>query len=709
MLQVGDIIIVDKDERVPADLVLLRTTEKTGTVFVRTDQLDGETDWKLRLAVPATQRLSNDSDLFRIRASIYAEKPQKDIHSFIGTFSKENGTEDESIGLENTLWANTVVASGRATGVVVYTGGETRSVMNNSTPRSKVGLIDMEINNLTKLLFCAVIGLATVMMCLKGFNGPWYRYMFRFVLLFSYIIPISLRVNLDMGKAYYSYKIQKDSQIQGTVVRSTTIPEELGRISYLLSDKTGTLTKNEMVFKKIHMGTTYYNHDLFDEVAAVIQSLNTGDKLHLADPFNRNIEALKLWESVKAIAICHNVTPINDSSKASSDNKSNSPSRAINIESNHDVSYQAASPDEIALVKWAEDVGLTLVARDLDSVTLHMNNGSFNSGDMGEYDDAGSIATAETMLSEEDINGSTSSINSTSNRVFRYQILQMFPFTSEIKRMGIIVKDLNTKEITFYLKGADIVMNNIVQTNDWMMRECANMANEGLRTLVVAKKILSAEEYIEFDTQYTAARLCVTDRGARVAAVIESLESNMELLCITGVEDCLQDRVRSTLDLLRKAGVKIWMLTGDKLETAHCIAKSSHLVDNNQQIYVIRNVQSRTDAHLELNNFRRLQNCALIVSGESLNICLQYYHREFLELATACPAVVCCRCSPTQKAQVVSLIQQQTGKRTCAIGDGGNDVSMIQQADVGMYRIILESILILEKIYYITHVSRHRN
>lgn len=107
-MQVGDIIIVEKDERVPADLVLLRTTEKTGTVFVRTDQLDGETDWKLRLAVPATQRLANDSELFNIRSSIYVEKPQKDIHSFIGTFSKDGGTEEDSLDLENTLWANTV-------------------------------------------------------------------------------------------------------------------------------------------------------------------------------------------------------------------------------------------------------------------------------------------------------------------------------------------------------------------------------------------------------------------------------------------------------------------------------------------------------------------------------------------------------------------------------------------------------------------------
>lgn len=158
--QVGDLIIVEKDERVPADLVLLRTSDKSGAVFVRTDQLDGETDWKLRLAVPATQKLASDSDLFNICASIYIEKPQKDIHSFIGTFAKQVGSEEESLDVENTLWANTVVAAGTATGIVVYTGSETRSVMNNSQPRSKVGLLDMEINGLTKV--CGVAWLCHI-------------------------------------------------------------------------------------------------------------------------------------------------------------------------------------------------------------------------------------------------------------------------------------------------------------------------------------------------------------------------------------------------------------------------------------------------------------------------------------------------------------------------------------------------------------------
>uniref|UniRef100_A0A2M3Z0S1 Phospholipid-transporting ATPase n=1 Tax=Anopheles braziliensis TaxID=58242 RepID=A0A2M3Z0S1_9DIPT len=754
-LRVGDIIMVEKDERVPADLILLRTSDKSGAVFVRTDMLDGETDWKLRLAVPATQKLASHGELLNANASLYVEKPQRDIHTFIGTYSKLGGTEDEGLNVENTLWANTVVASGTAVGIVIYTGSETRSVMNNSAPRSKVGLLDLEINGLTKVLFCAVIGLSFAMMCLKGFNGPWYRYMFRFVLLFSYIIPISLRVNLDMGKAFYSWQIQNDDEIAGTVVRSTTIPEELGRISYLLTDKTGTLTQNEMIFKKIHVGTAAYGRDTFPMVSTAIQSVYgtlsaPTDSVSPADgstseyqPRLRKPDGWRIWESVKALALCHNVTPVYESANGtnggsggggggsitSSSSSStagvgaergrprDSPARSISevatetTQKQAEKTYQASSPDEIALVKWTESVGLTLVQRDLNVMTLQIRDATQEQPLVRSLNENASINTTVTSLSVNskiDLNspsstGSVSSLNSIvqqqlasggggaggasgggSGGLMKYQILQTFPFTSENKRMGIIVRDLNGGEITFYLKGADVVMSGIVQYNDWLAEESGNMAREGLRTLVVAKKVLTEDQYNDFVMRYNAAKVSVTDRVAKVAAVIESLEREMELLCLTGVEDRLQERVRPTLELLRNAGIKIWMLTGDKLETATCIAKSSHLVGRNQSIHVLKSVLTRTDAHLELNQFRRKQDCALVVSGESLEVCLQYYQPEFMELATACPAVVCCRCSPTQKAQVVSLIQKYSGKRTCAVGDGGNDVSMIQQADAGI-------------------------
>merc|ERR1712038_1988210 len=224
----------------------------------------------------------------------------------------------------------------------------------------------------------------------------------------------------------------------------------------------------------------------------------------------------------------------------------------------------------------------------------------------------------------------------------------------------------------------------IVQYNDWLTEEVDNMSREGLRTLVVARKTLSLEQYQDFEQRYSAAKLSVVNRAAQVSAVVESLQRDMKLLCVTGVEDKLQEGVRQTLETLRNAGIKVWMLTGDKLETATCIAKSSRLVSRTQNIHVFKPVSNRSEAHQELNAFRRKQDTALVIKGDSLEVCLEYYEHEFMELVTACPAVVCCRCSPEQKAQVVRLIQQHTGKRTAAIGDGGNDVSMIQAASAGI-------------------------
>uniref|UniRef100_A0A8D0EIM7 Phospholipid-transporting ATPase n=1 Tax=Strix occidentalis caurina TaxID=311401 RepID=A0A8D0EIM7_STROC len=538
-----------------------------------------------------------------------------------------------------------LTARGTVVGVVLYTGRELRSVMNTSNPRSKIGLFDLEVNCLTKILFGALVVVSLVMVALQHFAGRWYLQIIRFLLLFSNIIPISLRVNLDMGKIVYSWVIRRDSKIPGTVVRSSTIPEQLGRISYLLTDKTGTLTQNEMVFKRLHLGTVAYGLDSMDEVQSHIFSIYTQQSqdppavkgLTLATKVRKTMSS-RVHEAVKAIALCHNVTPVYES---------NGVTDQAEAERHYEDScrvYQASSPDEVALVQWTESVGLTLVGRDQSSVQLRTPGG----------------------------------------HILNFTILQIFPFTYESKRMGIIVRDESTGEITFYMKGADVVMAGIVQYNDWLEEECGNMAREGLRVLVVAKKSLTEEQYQDFEARYVQAKLSVHDRSLKVATVIESLEMEMELLCLTGVEDQLQTDVRPTLETLRNAGIKVWMLTGDKLETATCTAKNAHLVTRTQDIHIFRLVTNRGEAHLELNAFRRKHDCALVISGDSLEMCLKYYEYEFMELACQCPAVVCCRCAPTQKAQIVRLLQERTGKLTCAVGDGGNDVSMIQEADCGV-------------------------
>ncbi|KAG0216894.1 putative aminophospholipid-translocase [Mortierella sp. NVP41] len=638
-IRVGDMIVVKKNQNVPADMVLLRTTEESGACFIRTDQLDGETDWKLRLAVPSCQALPSDESLLELNASIYADSPHKDIHSFIGNFTREGdgpGQHMESLSVDNTLWTNTVVASGNAIGFVVYTGRDTRAVMNTNHPKTKIGLLDSEVNRLSKILCAFTLTLSLSMIALNGFEGLWYIYLFRFLILFSSIIPISLRVNLDMGKTVYGWQIMNDKEIPGTIVRTSTIPEELGRIEYLLSDKTGTLTKNDMELKKLHMGTMSYSVDTMDEISTHLDTAYSQQSsgfnrtrstapTHIGGNKARRDISSRVRDIVQALAVCHNVTPV--------------------TEDNGSITYQASSPDEVAIVRWTESVGLTLVFRDINNI--HVRNAG---GD-----------------------------------IFEFEVLQVFPFTSETKRMGIIVRDLTSGELTFYEKGADVVMAKIVQYNDWLEEECGNMAREGLRTLVVARKRLSEELYQEFEAKYHVAKTNITDRTNAMNAVVNQiLEQDLELLGLTGVEDKLQDGVKTTLELLRNAGLKIWMLTGDKIETATCIAISSKLVARNQSIHQIAKLTNALDAQDELDLLRGKKDCCLVIDGESIQLCLDYLREEFIEITVRLPVVVCCRCSPTQKADIARLIKQYTKKRICCIGDGGNDVSMIQQADVGV-------------------------
>ncbi|TGO49383.1 hypothetical protein BOTNAR_0433g00020 [Botryotinia narcissicola] len=664
-LKVGDVLKLGKDQRVPADVVILKSTANessaavshepavtnvvepsesllvepisdpsidqstatssesrgstsqlgntpaadaagAGETFIRTDQLDGETDWKLRLGSPLTQSL-DPAEFIRLR--VVAGKPNKKVNDFIGT-------------------ANTVLASSATTlAVIVYTGPQTRSALSTSPSRSKTGLLENEINSLTKILCALTLTLSIVLVALEGFEHvegvKWYVKIMRFLVLFSTIVPISLRVNLDMGKSVYSWFIQRDPGIEGAVVRTSTIPEELGRIEYLLSDKTGTLTQNEMEMKKIHVGTVSYANEAMDEVASYVK------------------QGFSVPRLVLALALCHNVTP------------------TIEEINGQDVtSYQASSPDEIAIVKWTEAVGLRLIHRDRKGMLLQ------------------SVDTGRSVV--------------------RVRILEVFPFTSEGKRMGIIVQfldgsetsstsNLEAGEIWFYQKGADTVMTSIVAANDWLDEETANMAREGLRTLVVGRKKMSVQNYKDFSQSYKEASVSISSRDTGMARVVSHfLKKDLELLGVTGVEDKLQKDVKPSLELLRNAGIKIWMLTGDKVETARCVAVSAKLVARGQYIHTIDKLRRKDNAQDHLDFLRGKTDACLLIDGESLALLLTHFRTEFISLAVLLPAVVACRCSPTQKADVAKLIREYTKKRVCCIGDGGNDVSMIQAADVGV-------------------------
>ena len=729
-LKVGDILKLGKDQRIPADLVILKsyTAESSittmelpngtksprnvsplveslerpalgnsststkeysalpeaslakgdaaGEIFIRTDQLDGETDWKLRLASPLSQSL-DPRDFVRLK--IIAGKPSKEVNNFLGTLEFGSLLESSSakvdttksadtapLTVDNTAWANTVLASNvTVLAVVVYTGAQTRQALSTSPSRSKAGLLEHEINNLTKILCALTLTLSIALVAVRGIEGrpgqQWYVAVTRFLILFSTIVPISLRVNLDMGKTVYARFIERDQDIPGTVVRTSTIPEELGRIEYLLSDKTGTLTQNEMDLKKIHVGTVSYANEAMDEVRSYVrQGFATGtssDVIQPASLFTPSSTCLvssvgaatrtrreigsRVRDIVLALALCHNVTPSAEEGT---------------------TTYQASSPDEIAIVRWAENVGLRLMHRDRYTITLQ------------------SVDTARIVV--------------------RVKILEVFPFTSTGKRMGIILQfaqdsapehfsEAPTPEIWFYQKGADTVMTSIVAANDWLDEETANMAREGLRTLVVGRKRLFAQQYQDFSSHYKQASMSLQSRDTSMAKVVsEYLERDLELLGVTGVEDKLQKDVKPSLELLRNAGIKIWMLTGDKVETARCVAVSAKLVSRTQYIHTVTQISAASGPTAALDALSLLrseaESTALLIDGDSLSYFLAQHQHDFISLAVLLPAVIACRCSPTQKADIANLIRQHTRRRVLCVGDGGNDVSMIQAADVGV-------------------------
>ncbi|BGP10081.1 Putative aminophospholipid-translocase [Rhodotorula toruloides] len=503
----GDLVFLEKNDRVPADILLLRTSDPSGTYFVRTGQLDGETGWKLRVAVERTRALQSDADLLEIEGDVYADPPTKDIHAFVGTLTfrqrtsgggSRRGSLRRAFDGENMLWANTVLAAGNAVGIVVYTGRKTRAVMNTSQPGTKVGIFGHEINRLARILCAVTFALSVILVALNGFRGA-----------------LASRQSRH-GKTVYAHQITHDAEIPGTIFGTSTLSEELGRIEYLPSDKTGTLMQNKTELKKLHLGTMSYGVDLVDEVAHQLATAlgesktNAGPQLAtgvtLATRGRRDLSS-KVKDVALALGLCHN--------------------------SDGSITYQASSPDEVAIVRSTESIGLTLSARDRTSITL--------------------CTTAGATLS--------------------YDVLEIFPFTSESKRTGMIVRDRQTGEIVFYQKGADVVMARIVAYNDRLEEECGNMAREGLRTLVMARKRLSERTWREPEEAYRDARVNLSDCNAASARVItEFLEHDLELLGVSGVEDKLQDDVKMTIELLRNAGIKIWMLTGDKIETATCIA-----------------------------------------------------------------------------------------------------------------------------------------
>ena len=650
--------------------------------------MDGETDWKLRKAPGITQNLK-EGNLFSSNIECEFEPPSKLIYEFKGVIRCRinDKKKTEPLNLENTMWASTVVASQKVIGVVIYTGKETRAKMNLSTPKLKVGILDQEINRLNIYLFVITLIIAFIISSAKGFNSKFFFNVIKYIVLFCSIIPISLRVNLDVSKLYFSALINRDTDIPGTIPRNRSIPEELGRISYVFSDKTGTLTKNEMIFKVMAISSDIFTEKRFEDLKGIIsdECQKENNDAPLLDVFrsegnnfisennlsssknsNKNPNSIQkknegkrkkskgrdksciIRDAISAMCLCNNVTPVTDDNNKNKDGEKN-------------ITYQASSPDEVALVKFAVTLNMKLIERTDKKIT---------------------ILDAKNQREE-------------------FEVLANFPFSSDTKRMGIILKNRKHGHIIYYLKGAENVMMRFVKPDSvtTISEHAENLATKGLRTLVLTEKLISQEDFDEWNKEYEEAKTSMEDRKKKIAEVVAKLENNMEFLCVTGVEDLLQNEVATTIDNLRNAGMKVWMLTGDKVETATCISISAGLKAKMHKIYTIkndeikeevRNDEKKTEITVLLSKFDEYKRKIsfdphlFIIDGDTLDLALKNCEEDFFRTAMLAPSVVCCRCSPTQKRIIVHTIKKYTDARTAAVGDGGNDVAMIQEADVGI-------------------------
>ena len=663
-IKIGDIIVVPKNRRAPADLLILKTLDnKDNNCFIRTDQLDGETDWKLRKAPGFTQNLTIE-EILNLDGFAQYQPPSKLIYNFEGVLNvndndNNNKNVKEALNLENTFWMSTVSASCEIIGIVIYTGNETRARMNSSKSKIKSGLLDHELNLINVYLFIIMFILALVLTVLKNsYSVNTIFVFFRFIVLFCGIIPIALRVNLDVSKTFFSIQINRDEKIKNTIARNSTIPEELGRISYLFSDKTGTLTKNEMIFKNIAMENELFSEQSFNDLLNILKDECTKSDAPLLDLLNilkeENLDNLNLpkqrskrirrnrnkliRDTITAMILCNNVTPI--------------------IDEQQNVTYQASSPDEVALVKFAETLNMKLNFRTDKEIKF---------------------------------------INANENEE-SYEILANFPFSSDTKRMGILLRNKKYNHIIFYLKGAENVILKYVKEEykGYIKENAENLADKGLRTLVLTQKIISEDFYKNWKIEYDNALTSMEDRKGKITEAISKLENDLDFLCVTGVEDLLQDNVNTTIDKLRDAGIKIWMLTGDKIETATCISISTGLKAKSFKLFKIRfdalshesdeeDIETIKTKLLEYGKFNTPHTpYLLIIDGDSLDVALKHHEEIFFSVSKNAPSVVCCRCSPTQKRIIVKTIKKYVDARTAAVGDGGNDVAMIQEADVGI-------------------------
>ncbi|CAK0900367.1 unnamed protein product [Prorocentrum cordatum] len=712
-VRVGDVVVVRNNEYIPADLVLLASSDEQGVVYVETANLDGETNLKAKQAPSAVcsmvGRHSTAEGALEVARSLEAriacDGPNEFLYSFMGTLQVGRpGEESQKVALdeEKVILRGCKLRNVRwALGVPVYTGKQTKIMMNSRSRKGrKISHLEWAIAKFVGVMFVfqnvlVIFGaffsatfdtsesnVARRYLNLTDLDGDslgfWFvlivRY-FNITLLFANFIPISLLVSVNMVKLFQVFFIAYDVEmVHGGIYcmpRTSDLNEELGQVDYVFSDKTGTLTCNVMDFRKFAVKGVVYGDGMTEIKKCVMQKMGHQvvelpsqrshartphvdledrrlDNLlkHRADPHCRAVRELLLH-----LAINHEAV--------------------VEVDDNGASSYAASSPDEAALCYGAQHFGHAFVGRDSQCLTV-------------------------------DIDGVSTKV----------RLLAVLKFNSARKRSSVVVEFNEGSDIragrlrhAIYTKGADSVIFARVKCSPSELQQTEEVvgqfAEDGLRTLCLAGRDLQPDEVQRWLVKYEEASLATAKRQELLDQVADEIETDLELHGVTGIEDRIQDGVGSCIARLADAGIKLWMLTGDKVETAINIGIATGLLDPSEGERGSRLVLTSTDfqrsgSFNETAFAQRLEQLAseargggtfegMVIDGTCLEVALEPASElHFCAVARKCLTVVCCRVSPKQKGAVVRLIKRRENAITLAIGDGANDCNMIQSADVGI-------------------------
>ncbi|KNC98070.1 phospholipid-translocating P-type ATPase, flippase [Spizellomyces punctatus DAOM BR117] len=731
-VKTGDIILLHSNDSIPADLLILSTSEPSSLCYIETKNLDGETNLKIRKGVTETEWMTEAGvaeDVGSISGWVEYERPNGDLYSFLGTMILNKvGETGKNVSIRIPLTITTLLLRGcilRNTewviGLVINTGNNTKIRMNaGKTPskRSKTEKrmnVQVFINLLLLFAICFATCIANPIWERRRTAGSpmWLDWTYKSggmnvgaagldafwmsLIIYQNVVPLSLYITLEIVKTIQAYFIYEDIEMyhapndQRCIPRSWAIADDLGQIDYVFSDKTGTLTRNVMEFKKFSVAGIVYGNggDDLETSQTVVNAKEIKPERpsfwdlelekRLSDPAHPDYHSLATLFT--SLAVCHTVL-------ISKDPKTGK------------ITYNAQSPDESALVDGAKSAGFIFSSRENTTISV-------------------------------DVRG----VRNT------YELLNVLEFNSNRKRMSVVVResvDGGESRVVLYCKGADSVIWERLRSGQEQVKEVTgqhleNFAEEGLRTLCIAQRVLPEEMYKSWSKTYHDASTSLTDREARMDAAAELIECDLELLGATAIEDKLQEGVPECIAMLLDAGVKVWVLTGDKMETAINIGFSCNLLMRDMALIVVRAdiadgpaggagvltqmkraletffgetqaernivpVSTGKDPQAALEDGmltstnpptspseNPIQTThALIIDGQALQTALQPQNRStLLKLSTHCTSVICCRVSPLQKAQIVTLIKE-TGAMCLSIGDGANDVSMIQAAHIGV-------------------------